>query len=766
VNQISALISGLSAISGLGARRETSSVSPAVLLGTFATALFLSALMLFSVQPLFAKMALPKLGGAPAVWAVSMCFFQTALLAGYCYAHLLNRWLPPTRAVLFHFGLLALTCFALPIGLPASLPEPPAGDAYFWLLSVLALGVGLPFFAVSANAPLLQAWFARTGHADAKDPYFLYGASNLGSLGALLAYPLLFEPTMGLKTQSWVWAGGFGVLTLVIAACGFLMLERLSADEAAAYVADAQAAGPVAAISAASRLTWVALAAIPSALMVAVTTHITTDVGSAPFVWVIPLALFLLTFILVFKEALAFRYSLLPLGLAISICLLIFFKDDVFGVLLALAATFMASLICHRELYLRRPAARKLTEFYIWMSVGGVIGGIAAALVAPQVFTSVIEFRLLLVAALLCCPGVLLGADGKVRFGLVAACGLALASFLFLFSALVQADYLQPGPILGWVGAEILLLVMFLTRPNPEHRAILVLAVIGCVALKPEGSSTLRQERSFFGTNRVIVTPDGHHRTMQHGTTLHGAQRVQTDAGAAVATLVPATYYYPGSPMQRGIELARKSHVAGGAPFAVGVVGLGTGSLACYAKSGEIWRYFEIDPMVARIARNPQLFGFLSTCLPNNEIMIGDARLTLKSQPDAGFNYLVIDAFSSDAIPAHLLTREAFASYLDKLAPGGVIAIHISNRFLDLAPSIAATVATLPGLGIAEVFSQPSQQAPDALRSQVLFVSKDPALIAEATAWPDAKAVKAGDATPWTDDYSDVMSALVRKLKK
>jgi spermidine synthase len=290
--------------------------------------------------------------------------------------------------------------------------------------------------------------------------------------------------------------------------------------------------------------------------------------------------------------------------------------------------------------------------------------------------------------------------------------------------------------------------------------------LVACGTMKPGWTGALHQERSFFGTNTVKLSKDGRHRTMEHGTTLHGAERVMTNDGKSVTAPVPATYYYPGSPMQRGIELARKSYVAGPVPFTVGLVGLGTGSLACYAKSGETWRYFEIDPMVARIARNPKLFNFLSTCLPNNEILIGDARLTLKSQPDAGFNYLVIDAFSSDAIPAHLLTREAFAGYLDKLASGGVIAIHISNRYLDLAPSIVATVATLPGLNIAEAFSTPTLEAPDGLRSQVLFVSKNQALIAEAAAWPDGKALAASDATPWTDDYSDVMSALIRKIKE
>jgi spermidine synthase len=760
VNQISALISGLAA------RRETTSVSPAVLLGTFATALFLSALMLFSVQPLFAKMALPKLGGAPAVWAVSMCFFQTALLAGYCYAHVLNRWLPPTRAVLFHLGLLALTCFALPIGLPASLSEPPAGDAYFWLLAVLALGVGLPFFAVSANAPLLQAWFARTGHADAKDPYFLYGASNLGSLVALLGYPLLIEPLFGLKMQSWVWAGGFAVLATAIAACGLLMLDRsLQPSAAKQQRADEAAVGPAVAISWAARGTWVALAAVPSALMVGVTTYITTDIASTPFLWVLPLALFLLTFILVFKDKLAFPYAWLPYALPPTICLMIFVRDSFEAVLLALSAFFAASLICHRELYLRRPAASSLTEFYIWMSVGGVIGGIAAALVAPQVFSSVIEFKLVLTLSLVFCPGVLLGNGGRIRYQRVLACGALAASGMFLFNSLVDAGYFGPVSVLWWAILEIVLMVMFMTRPVPEHRAIIALTALAIVAMKPTSGTTLHQERSFFGTNRVALSADGRYRMMHHGTTMHGAERVLTDEGQrVVGKPVPLTYFYPGSPMQRGIDLARRS--AGGKPLSVAIVGLGTGSLACYARTGENWRYYEIDPMVTRIARDPKLFGFLSACLPDAPVLIGDARLTLKAERDATFNYLLIDAFSSNAIPVHLLTKEAFEGYFDKMAPGGVVAVHISNRYLDLAPSIAATVALMPGVLAAEVMSRPKITGFEAATSQVVYLSKDPAAIAEARAWPDGKALADSGVTAWTDDYSDVLSAILRKAMK
>jgi hypothetical protein len=754
MKQVSAFVFGQSQNRGLA-------VGPSVLLATFAAALFLSALMLFSVQPLFAKMALPKLGGAPAVWAVSMCFFQTMLLAGYCYAHLLNRWLSPSRAVLFHLGLLAGTALALPIGLPSTLPEPPEGDAYLWLLGVLALGVGLPFFAVSANAPLLQAWFARTGHADAKDPYFLYGASNLGSLIALLAYPLLIEPQLGLRMQSWVWAGGFGILALCIAGTGLLMLN--SAGVTTPERSDAVATR-VEVINWSQRAVWVALAAVPSALMVAVTTYITTDIGSAPFLWVIPLAMFLLTFIVVFKDKLSFPYVSLQIGLPLSIAALMFVRGHIYAVLLALSAFFMAALICHRELFVRRPAARSLTEFYIWMSVGGVIGGIAAALVAPQVFTSVIEFKLLVTLALLFCPGVLLTCTEPMQRKQVLLFGTAIVVLLSAISPIVTAGIANLSGQTPWVIMLVGSLGLFLTRKLPEQRTLLAIAAVTCVALKPDGAGTLHQERSFFGTNRVVLSSDGRHRMMQHGTTLHGAQRIVNDDGTPVIGRPPAaTYYYTEGAMPRGLELARAS--VPGKPISVAVLGLGTGALACYAKAGENWKYYEIDPMVARIARNPKLFNMMDTCLPGSPIVIGDARIMLRAEPDAAFNYMLIDAFSSDAIPVHLMTKEAIEGYFAKLAPGGVIGVHISNRFLDLTATVAATVAQIPGVYGVDVHSVPKTISIDAQPSQIIFLSKDPARIAEARAWSDSRPLDSAGGSAWTDDYSDILPALMSKMR-
>jgi spermidine synthase len=756
-------------IAALGAstlRRFGIELSSSLILATFAATLFVSALMLFSVQPMFAKMALPRLGGTPSVWAVSMCFFQAALLAGYCYAHALNRWLKPVQAVQFHLALMLVTYLVLPIGLPAALAEPPEGDAYLWLLGVLTLGVGLPFFAVSASAPLLQAWFAGTGHEDAKDPYFLYGASNLGSLIALVAYPLALEPAIGLNAQSHAWSAGFVVLAFLIAASGAIMLVCRAAAPAVAMPSSGQAAAlaTIKPLTAEDRALWVALAAVPSGLMVAVTTHITTDVASAPFIWVIPLALFLGTFILVFKDKLAFNYRLATDGLPFAILALVCLPVHLAGVLIALAAFFMAAIVCHRELYLKRPDAAHLTEFYIWMSAGGVIGGVFSALIAPKIFATVAEFKLLLLVAMLCRPGVLLGLAIPARLSRFALTALAMIAPFLAYKWLASS---VPASLASYVLGGFIALTLaglFQTRKWPEHRALLVMGMIIAFMIVPGDSRTIYTERSFFGTMRVMLSEHGTHRLMLHGTTTHGAQRIFSDTGVPATTPEPATYYHLGGAMVRGVEVARKTAIARGQVFSVGVVGLGTGSLACTAKPNESWRYYELDPMVARIARDPHLFNYLSHCLPNNEIIFGDARLTLQKEPDAKFNHLVIDAFSSDAIPVHLMTREAIEIYLKKLAPGGVIAMHISNRFLDLAPAIAATVATLPGVKAVMVDAPATKPHPDAEESLVIFLTRDDAAFTEIKSWKDAAPIEAGGTKPWTDDYSDVLSALIRRL--
>jgi hypothetical protein len=746
------------------ARWHVPAANGTILISTFAATLFLSALLLFSVQPMFAKLILPKLGGAPSVWAVSMCFFQAVLLAGYGYAFALNRWLKDGQALLFHLALMAVTCLMLPFGLPVSFAVPPTGEAYLWLIGLLAVGVGLPFFAVSANAPLLQAWFSRTNNPHAADPYFLYGASNFGSLIALLAYPILMEPTIGLSAQSKAWSTGFSALGAMVAISGVMLLlnrSRLRGGDARSGAASYATARS---ISWPQRFGWVVLAFVPSGLVVAVTTYITTDVASAPFLWVLPLALFLSTFILVFRVNLPFGYKLVCELLPVTVLAFVLTQGKLVSSLFALASFFLAALICHRELYNRRPASEHLTEFYLWMSVGGVLGGVFSALVAPHVFTSVFEFTLLALLALLARPGVLIDRSEPLnwrRLAAIVGAGLALmaAYKLAVHLGLLSTERMYPFALIG-----LLCLGLFHIRKWPEHRAALVLTMVAAFALTPSDHQTLHVERSFFGTHRVMMSGDGSMRMLLHGTTVHGAVRLKDAAGRPAAVPTPATYYHPASPMARGVAAARAGLLPHGKPFRVGIVGLGAGSLACYSQAGETWRYYEIDPAVVRIATDPTLFDFLARCLPNPAVVIGDARLRLAQEGPENFGYLVIDAFSSDSIPVHLLTAEALRLFVDKLDPDGLIALHVSNNHLDLVPALASTIALVPGIVAATVDDDRPSDGLDASSSRVVFIARKPKALASVLQWPDAKPLTPGRERPWTDDYSDVLSALVGRL--
>lgn len=740
--------------------------APRVQLWSFTLTLLGSALLLFSVQPMFAKMALPRLGGSPSVWAVSMCFFQAALLAGYCYAHALDRHLTPRRALPVHLAMLVVTALALPIGLPAALGEPPQGDAYFWLIGVLALGVGLPFFAVSATAPLLQSWFGRTGHAQAGDPYFLYGASNLGSLVALLAYPLLIEPALGLSRQSAMWSVGFVMLVAAIAICGLVAVvagarPRTEAGEILELPGDTP--------DTAKKATWVALACIPSGLMVAATTYVTTDIASAPFIWVVPLALFLATFILVFRDRAVIDHDLVSVALPVAVMAQLVVPWLGAKMILAVVTFFLVALVCHRELYLARPGPRYLTEFYIWMSLGGVLGGVFAAIVAPQIFSSVFEFTLFMVAALFCRPRVLLRASAPLDYRRIA--GLACLAIAAILTAKIatEAGGGKIGTLAMFAVAVAVALAVLKTREWAENKVVFLLALATVTISYPAQFNPIHAERSFFGTVRVVDTEDGKHRLMLHGTTLHGARRLQDEAGNLVRRALPATYYQAETPMARGVAVTRKlRETMGSGPAAgirVGVVGLGTGSLACYAEKGDAWRFYEIDPVVVRIAKDERYFDFLSRCAPEAPIVVGDARLTLAKEPAEAFDYLVIDAFSSDSVPVHLLTVEAMTLYLEKISPTGIVALHVSNRHLDLIPAVASTAAQAAGGASVLVKFVPKDESTDAASSNVVFLARDGRALEQVRRWPDAEPLRRTGARAWTDDYSDVLSAVFRKIR-
>jgi spermidine synthase len=733
-----------------------------LVLALFFGALFMSALLLFIVQPMFAKMVLPTLGGSPAVWSVAMCFFQATLLGGYAYAHGLYRYAGLRLGIAVHLGLLGLATLALPLELAEGWHGPAGDNIHFWVLALFAASIGLPFFAISGNAPLLQAWFSKTGHAHAKDPYFLYGASNMGSLLALLCYPILVEPNFTLSAQSWGWSAAFVAMIALVGLCGIVAMMR-----GLSHVGEgpALAAGPIAAVCWRDRLAWTGLAFVPSGLLVAVTSHITTDVAAAPFLWVVPLALFLLTFIITFQlKPILSRELMLavqPAAVAAMVVSLQLPLGDYWPVLIAihLVGFFVCAMVCHGELVRRRPQAGALTEFYLWMSFGGALGGLFTGLIAPQIFSSVIEYPLMIVLALLARPHVwpLNGRNAGLAAALFAAI-VVLAAGPKLFAGV---EFVETAPQLYIVIFIGLAVAMILARSQPYRLMALVLAtlVTGHV-LTPELAKG-DNYRGFFGVNKVINTPDGAFRLLQHGTTLHGA--IRTSEVRAGQKPEPLTYYHQAGPFADAIAAKRRM----GRVESVGVVGLGTGSLACYARPGEKWRFYEIDPIVIDLARDPQLFTFLSRCAPQADIVQGDARLKLQGDPDGRFDLLVIDAFSSDAIPVHLITREAVQLYLRKLKSNGLVAFHISNRNMKLSPVLAALAQDL-GLSSLMRYGGKTASLRDTYKTpaHVVVIARSQKDLRALAAMPEWRRLAISDWRVWTDDYSNVLAAMLAGMRE
>jgi hypothetical protein len=781
-----------------GREAPTSAVSAAgpLVLWAYTATTFLSALLLFSVQPMFAKMVLPVLGGAPSVWAVAIFFFQAALLVGYCYAHLLIAKAPPASTGIVHLGVCLLAVLMLPIALPEGWREPPPGDPYFWQLGLFSVAIGVPFLAVAANAPLLQAWFARTGHPQGHDPYFMYAASNSGSLLALLAYPFLLEPTFGLKTLSRLWTLGFLVLIVALGFCFVLMRSRQERQSVPLATAPQLATGTTPPTWS-DRAGWVGLAFVPAALLTAFTTHVTTDIASAPLLWVLPLALYLLTFVVVFRErTLIPRQLLLYLHLAAVIVALLALSQTKHENWFITASTgvavfFLSALVAHRTLYEARPAASFLTEFYLWMSLGGALGGLAAALLAPKIFNEVFEYPLLLALSLACRPGVfdgaalrrLLGTISAGRFGrgreggtarltepdkqellvlwLIVAGGLLAIYWIPWATTKLNLRLGEWGSTPVVVGLLVVLLLVFVRQPARQLAAGLM--IFGALVLLPSAVKRGEAQRSYFGVYRVQTSYDGDFHTLVHGTTLHGAQRVRDENGNRVDDTTPATYYYPESPIANTVAKVRAR--LGERKGRYGVTGLGAGSLACHSKPGESWRFFEIDPVIIGIAGNPKYFTFLSHCQPNPDIVLGDARLTMAKEADNSFDLLIIDAFSSDAVPVHLITAEAIRLYLDKLKEDGVVLLHISNRYLDLDSMLGATLKIMPGVHGFIVSDDDADGSYAQTTSTVALFAKSEAALEPFRSINEVSDFRASNLRGWTDDYSDILGPFLSQLR-
>lgn len=725
----------------------------------FAATLFLSAWLLFCVEPMVAKMLLPLLGGVPSVWNACLVFFQGALLGGYLFALVSLKALGPRRQAVVQTVLVALPLLVLPIFIDENLAARfakfgPVGQ----VLAILTVGVGLPFFALSTIGPTLQRWFSTTKTLGAHDPYFLYAASNLGSLGALLAYPVIFEPRMGLHAQASAMRWGYWGLAVLVGACAVATWRAEKREEH-----EAKTSAP---IDAKRRLRWVFLAAVPSAYLVAVTAHITTDVAPTPLLWTLPLAAYLLTFVLVFAQKIKIPHAkvvrFFPLAAtAVAYLLSNSASDPVYIVVpLHLIGFFGAAMLCHGEMARDRPEPAKLPEFYVWMSFGGFLGGIAVALITPVIFTRAVEYPACLVLALLARPR--LEGDAKadslrqrqMDYGvpLLALAGTMTLAFAARAMPLSMRQILTMAPII-----PLLLVYHMLTRPTRFGLAIGAILIAASFFPSPLGNVILR-DRNFFGS--LTVSHDRRERWIEitHGTTIHGLQTLDP-AGKKD----PRSYYTRSGPIGQVFDLYGHQNPSP----RVAIIGLGAGTLATYAKEGQDWTFFEINPAVIRVAQDPAYFTYLHDAFPDPSkyrIIEGDARLELGTT-DGNFGLLVIDAFSSDAIPVHLITKEAAKLYVSKMAPGGLIAWHISNRSLDLRPVLAELAESVGWKGYVKqdtVLSDADAEFGKAASIWAVMAADEFTLVdlkmGPGSTWESLMRRKGFDG--WTDEKSSIFSVL------
>jgi hypothetical protein len=621
--------------------------------------LFLSAFLLFCVQLMVAKMILPLLGGSPSVWNTCQFFFQGTLLLGYGYAHLTSKWLGTRRQTIIHIPLLLLALSSLPITIDRTWNPAESSPPIIWLLTLLLITVGLPFFVVSTSAPLLQKWLTDTGHPSSEDPYFLYAASNLGSLLGLLSYPLLIEPYFSLTFQNQLWGWAYGLLIGLIIACAACS-KHFSAPKAKAFTTNDERP------TIAQILQWIILAFIPSSLLLGVTTYITTDLAAIPLLWAIPLALYLLSFIFTFSRIQILPYHkfvvILPLLLTpmILLCWARAVKPLWVVVLLNLVGFFITACVFHRQLAQERPKPEHLTSFYWWISVGGVLGGLFNAIAAPFVFNYVLEYPLMLLLSILVLPSLDLSKqvaaiqDPRNLFNLK---NLRLMSLGILFGGLLvgfSPDGFQEN-FMGHVMSILIMAIIFYSlhqKPIGWVNGLLFILLIGQFSLNNLGG-ILYTERSFFGLNRVIYYNHeigGEFHSLLHGTTLHGKQSLDPNRRQQ-----PLSYFYPDSPIGQFFD-----SINGQDYPQVAVLGLGVGTLAAYSEPGQNWTFYEIDPTVEKIAKNPEYFTFLQDAQAPYKIILGDGRIQLAQVPSNSYDLLIMDAFSSDSIPVHLITKEAF----------------------------------------------------------------------------------------------------------
>lgn len=713
----------------------------------FAAALCLNALLIFWVQPLFAKMVLPLLGGSPSVWTTCMLFFQAALLAGYAYGHAGIRVLGLRGHALLHAVLVWIPLFLLPIVVNQ---HAAADQPITWLLQTMAVNVGLPFVVLASTAPLLQRWYSSLD-TRSSDPYWLYSASNIGSFAALLAFPILLEPAIPLGRQTAIWKVGYAIVAALLTACAVSVLRRTSASGPSQ---SNEAAPPAGTISAGTRLRWLALSFAPSTLMLGVTTYLSTDVAPVPLLWVLPLSCYLLTFVVAFgwysDAAHARVRRLLPMILLPLVLLIV--SGGLVPLWVALTIHLLGfivlAMMCHGELACDRPSVQHLTEFYLWLAFGGVLGGVFNTLVAPQVFTSVVEYPLAIaIAVVVCVPKAQFSeAVARPRTLLRPALAGVLATVLLVAARVGSLGHL---PTMAFVGAPALIF-----WGNAKHNTARVsLGIVGLLAafalgnaIKPAGGQTLYADRTFFGVYRVVSEPARNFVLLRHGTTIHGRQ-IMGDTSPE-----PQTYFHRKSPVGNVFEMM------GADARSVGVIGLGTGTLAAYAQPGSRWTFYEIDGAVERIARDTRYFHYLARCGEQCTVALGDARLTLANS-QASHDVLVLDAFSSDAIPIHLLTIEALRTYETRLSENGVMAFHISNRHIKLAP-VVARLARERGLTAFTRLDTSVDVKHGFEASEWVVMARRPERLQAIAADSRWTPLVADARQAWTDDFSNIWTEL------
>jgi len=667
----------------------------------YAGTIFLSAFLLFQVQPLIAKIILPWFGGSAAVWTICMLFFQVLLLAGYVYSHAYVRLRIPARRHI-HIALLALAAVTLPLAASAAW-KPAGGEDPTWrILGLLATSVGLPYFALSTTGPLVQAWYARSREGAA--PYRLFALSNLGSMLALVSYPLAVEPLLALGTQAAVWSAGFALFAL---ACAALAWRSRGAEARGLAGGESGKPGP------GLQALWASLACCASLLLLAFTGHMTLNIAAIPFLWVLPLALYLLSFVLCFEASGWYRrWLFLPLLVAgfAGVCVTLTRSNPSIWALIPLysATLFAACMVCHGELARSKPHPQHLTGFYLMLALGGAAGGVLVGLVAPNVFEDLYELPL----------------------GMLALSLLVIAALLRDRTSLLHGRF--------GIAARIVFLAL-----------VAALAVALYKTYAENSADTRVTSRNFYGVLNVRDSGEGPDamRMLSHGTIVHGKQFLDPDRRG-----LPTSYYG----LRSGVGLALlDAHEH--APLRVGVVGLGAGTLAAYGRTGDVFRFYDINSGVAELARSE--FTFLKDSLAQVEVVLGDARLSLEREPAQNFDVLALDAFSSDAIPVHLLTVEAFRTYLRHLKPDGILAVHISNRYLDLVPVVQQAARHL-SLELRQVENDDDDDA-GVYRSDWMLVSASPAAFEGKELKEAAERI---DAVPrvrlWTDDYSDLYRIL------